>query len=87
MIRSYLCNELTEFWIFFGEINHVGDNILYGKMMGNRDFEINSIPSGSDMTGSLVRTKDGWQECKVFDNELHGWSFLLNGVAAWDIRL
>ncbi|MBV5315062.1 MAG: hypothetical protein JZU47_17295 [Prolixibacteraceae bacterium] len=73
--------------IFFEEINHAGEGGLYAEMVQNRDFEITSIPAGSNMGGNLVRTKDGWQERKVFGNELHGWSFLSEGGAAGDIRL
>ena len=73
--------------IFFEEINHAGEGGLYSEMVLNRDFEITSIPAGSDMGGNLVRTKDGWQERKVFGNELHGWSFLSEGGSIGDIRL
>jgi hypothetical protein len=62
--------------IFFEEINHAGEGGLYAELVLNRDFEITSIPGGSSMAGNLVRTKDTWQERKVFGNELHGWSFL-----------
>jgi alpha-N-arabinofuranosidase len=73
--------------IFFEEINHSGEGGLYAEMVQNRDFEITSIPVGSSMAGNLVRTKDGWQERKVFGNELHGWNFLSEGGAEGDIRL
>jgi alpha-N-arabinofuranosidase len=73
--------------IFFEEINHAGEGGLYAEMVQNRDFEVTSIPAGSNMGGNLVRTKDGWQERKVFGNELSGWSFLSEGGAAGDIRL
>jgi len=73
--------------IFFEEINHAGEGGLYAEMVQNRDFEVTSIPMGSSMAGNLVRTKDLWQERKVFGNELHGWSFLSEGGAKGDIRL
>ena len=73
--------------IFFEEINHSGEGGLYPEMVQNRDFEITSIPIGSSMAGNLVRTKEGWQERKVFGNELHGWNFLSEGGAEGDIRL
>ena len=73
--------------IFFEEINHSGEGGLYAEMVQNRDFEITSIPVGSSMAGNLVRTKEGWQERKVFGNELHGWNFLSEGGAEGDIRL
>ena len=73
--------------IFFEEINHAGEGGLYAEMVLNRDFETTSIPVGSSMAGNLVRTKETWQERKVFGNELHGWSFLSEGGATGDIRL
>jgi alpha-L-arabinofuranosidase len=73
--------------IFFEEINHAGEGGLYAEMVLNRDFETTSIPVGSSMAGNLVRTKETWQERKVFGNELHGWSFLSEGGANGDIRL
>jgi hypothetical protein len=56
-------------------------------MVLNRDFEITSIPAGSAMAGNLVRTKEAWQERKVFGSELHGWSFLSEDGSMGDIRL
>ena len=73
--------------IFFEEINHSGEGGLYAEMVQNRDFEITSLPDGADFAGNLVKTKQGWQERKVFGNELHGWSFLSEGGAEGEIRL
>jgi alpha-L-arabinofuranosidase len=73
--------------IFFEEINHAGEGGLYAEMVENRDFEITTIPVGSKMAGNLVQTTDNWQERKVFENELHGWTFLSEGGAVGDIRL
>lgn len=73
--------------IFFEEINHSGEGGLYAEMIQNRDFEITSLPRGAGFAGNLVRTKEGWQERKVFGNELHGWSFLSEGGATGEIRL
>jgi len=73
--------------LFFEEINHAGEGGLYAEMVENRDFEITNIPEGADMGGNLVRTKDKWQERKVFGNDLQGWTFLSEGDAEGDIRL
>lgn len=73
--------------LFFEEINHAGEGGLYAEMVENRDFEITTIPIGSKMAGNLVQTTDNWQERKVFENELHGWTFLSEGGAVGDIRL
>ena len=77
----------TLYGIFFEEINHAGEGGLYAEMVKNRDFEITNIPEGTRMAGNLVRTRQSWQERKVFGNELHGWSFLAEGGATGDIRL
>ncbi|MDP4289883.1 MAG: alpha-L-arabinofuranosidase C-terminal domain-containing protein [Bacteroidota bacterium] len=73
--------------IFFEEINHSGEGGLYSEMVFNRDFEMTNIPEGSKMAGNLVRTKNDWQERKIFGNELYGWTFLSKGGAIGDIRL
>jgi alpha-L-arabinofuranosidase len=73
--------------IFFEEINHSGEGGLYAEMVLNRDFEITSIPKGSEMLAHLVKTSEYWKDRKVFGNELHGWTFLSEGGALGDIHL
>ena len=58
--------------LFFEEINHAGEGGLYGEMVLNRDFEINTLPDGAKWSGNLLETDKGWHERKWFSNELHG---------------
>ena len=47
--------------IFFEEINHSGDGVLYAEMVRNRSFEDNRVPEGCTKEGRHFVSPSGWK--------------------------